>query len=635
MSWFATDGEIGTTSATRTLRRVVAAAVACLATAVMILSSISLLFGLPRPLIHIEWQDVSPAEQDALERRLRLATPTALADSRWAYEPLDFSPEMLLAIVEHESVADTGGIDRPALRLEDFGPLSPRRGGVFGDAPRWAAPVAKLLAYGLLAVAAVLLMLARATFTTGRRPSLQELRLAWLALRADPMGALTRCRSRVRRWIQRGVPVASAEAAGLFRIVFGLAVLLFVSTEPVNPALLASYDAAVAQGPYGAAVRWLGAHPSIVQGLGWWLYASGLLFIVGLCTFVSFACFVLGFLVWAAVFTLTTSTHAVAALGLTLVCLLPTRWGTAWSMDALLRRVLGRPRRTAADGQHGYVFWVPRLVFGLAFLAAAWSKVSGGPDWILNGTVKYHFISDLNQALVDWGPWLTQYHWVAVAMSGAAIAVEALVIAAAFSRSITHVLLLGAGALALLAGFALFQGVVWPGWWILLIAFLPWQLVGSVPRTSSQHRSLGLVQLVVVAMLIAQQFVASAFHIEARPLTSAYDMYSATYGSAEEYENASNLEYRVVVYDDGQARDLPDCFVDDRTAVLLPAAAAGGSDERDRFRSLIGPCVETEASFTAFGLEGDRRVYDWNTGRFETRRGLDVIGPFPADWLRP
>ena len=456
----------------------------------------------------------------------------------------------------------------------------------------------------------------------------------WRVFLANPVGLFTAWGTRALGWMQCGVPMASAEAAGLFRMVFGTAVLVYVATEPANPALLQSYEVSAAQGVYGAVVQWLSAYPAVSQGLGWWMKASGVLFIAGLFTTVSFACFALGFLVWAAMFTLTTSTHAVATLGLTLICLLPSRWGDAWSIDALLGRVLRRPRRPVCEGRYGYVFWIPRLVFGLAFLAAAWSKIGGDLGWILNGTVKYHFVSDLNQALVDWGPRLTESHWVAVAMSGTTVVVEAFVVTAALSQSVTLVLLCGAGALALLAGFALFQGVVWPGWWILLIGFLPWQRVGTSQRTASEGSPLSVTQLVVAVMLVAQQFVASAFHLEARPLISAYDMYSATYASAEEYENASNLVYRVVVYDEGQARDLPDCLVDDRMALLLPAAAAGGSEARERLRGFLGPCVEAATSFSTFALEGDRQVYDWQERRFEMRRRIDVIGPFQTDWLR-
>ena len=598
------------------------------------LSSIPILLGSPSPVIHVAWRDVGPVERNVLEQAFGLSAPKPVDDSRWAYEPLETSTEMLGAIVDHRSVADTGGINRRALTLTTPSPLSQRRGGLLPDAPAWAARIAKLVAYGLLAIAAAAFMLFRETLVYGRLRSPSTFRAARVAFLADPVGSFTAWGSRVLAWIQRGVPAASAEAAGLFRIVFGTAVVVLVATEPVSPALLQSYEASAAQGGYGAVVHWLGAYPAVSHGLSWWLNAFGALFIAGIATSVSFACFTVGFLVWAAIFTLTTSTHAVAVLGLTLVCLVPARWGDAWSIDALLGGVLTRPRRRVADGQYGYVFWVPRVVLGLAFLAAAWSKIGGGLGWILNGTVKYHFISDFSQALVDWGPRLTENHWVAVAMSGTAVAVEAVVVTAAFSRSMTHVLLCGAGALALLAGFALFQGVVWPAWWILLIAFLPWQRLGGSQRTVVGQSSLSVVQLVVVVILAAQQLVASAFHLEARPLTSAYDMYSATYESAEEYENASNLVYRVVVYDEGQTRDLPGCLVNDRMASLLPAAAAGASEERARLRSLLEPCVEAESSIPAFALEGDRRVYDWQARRFETRRRLDVIGPFSGDWLR-
>ena len=618
---------------TATSRRCLSWAAACAAVGMLVLSGIPMLFGSPRPLIQITWRDVGPAERHALERALQLAAPTPLGGAVWVYEAIDTSTEALRAIVTHQSVADTEGINRPTLTFASA--LSPRRGGLLGSAPAWAAGVAKLFAGALFGAAAAAFMLLRESLAHGHLVSPLRLRVAWAALLANPGVQLSAWSSRVRGWMQRGVPTGSAEATGLFRIVFGTAVLVFVAMEPANPALLDSYDAVAAEGAYGAMVRWIGTYPAVPQGLGMWLNASGVLFIAGVSTPVSFACFVLGFLVWAAIFTLTTSTHAVAVLGLTLICLLSARWGDAWSIDALLGRTLARPRRQTTDGQYGYVFWIPRLILGLAFLAAAWSKIAGGPGWILNGTVKYHFISDLDRALTDWGPLLTESHWVAVVMSGAAVAPEALVITAALSQSIAYILLCGAGALALLAGFALFQGVVWPAWWILLIAFLPWQRLSGSLRPAFERSSLSAFQFAVVVILVGHQFVASAFHLEARPLTSAYNMYSATYASPEDYEDSRNLVYRVVVYEDGQSRDLPGCLVDDRTAALLPAAAAGVSEERELLRSVVGPCVENETSITALALEGDRRVYNWNERRFEARLRLDVIGPFPADWLRP
>jgi len=597
----------------------------------LVLLAIPILFGSPRPVIHITWRDLGPGERLSLERAFQLSEPTPLSAARSAYEPLDTSTETLRAIVNHQAVEDTGGINRRALTLASSTPLSPRRGGLLADAPRWAAGVAKLFAYGLLVIAVAVLL-----FRISRVHlfSVEKARTSCLAFLNNPSASFAIWFVRVRSLIQRGLPAASAEAAGLFRIVFGIAVLVFLATEPANPELLRSPEAGAAEGPYGIIVHWLGANPYVAHWLESWLNISGVLFVGGLFTTLSYACFVLAFLVWSIIFTLTTSTHATAVLALTLVCLLPARWGDAWSIDALLARVLERPRRSTSEGQYGFVLWIPRLVLGLAFLAAAWSKVSGGLAWILNGTVKYHFISDLDQALVDWGPRLTESDWIAVVLSGAAVATEAVIITAAFSQSVIYAMLCGGGALFLLAGFALFQGVVWPAWWILLIAFIPWQCIGKSTRQIGGDASLSVAQLVVVGMLIVQQLIASGLHLEARPLTSAYDMYSATYGSKEEYEAASNLVYRVVMYDRGEIRDIPDCHVDDRTAALLPAAAAGVLGARERVRGLVGPCATAITSATTLALEGDRRVYNWAEGRFEIRFRVDIIGPFSVDWLR-
>jgi len=91
----------------------------------------------------------------------------------------------------------------------------------------------------------------------------------------------------------------------------------------------------------------------------------------------------------------------------------------------------------------------------------------------------------------------------------------------------------------------------------------------------------------------------------------------------------------VVVFDNGQPRELPDCVVDDRTAGLVAAAAAGASGEREQLKHLLGRCLQTDVSTATFALEGDREVYNWNTRRFTWKRRLDVIGPFPVAWLGP
>ena len=166
--------------------------------------------------------------------------------------------------------------------------------------------------------------------------------------------------------------------------------------------------------------------------------------------------------------------------------------------------------------------------------------------WILNGTVKYHFVSDLHQALVPWGPALTSNHAVAVGLSLAAVLIEAGIVTAVFAKSVSYRAACGLCSLALLAGFWLFQGVFWPGWWILLLGFLPWQWIRGDRGTAASGGSLTVIQGALVVALVFQQCYASWTRLEARPFMSAYDMYSTTYASPAAYEAASNLRYRVV-----------------------------------------------------------------------------------------
>jgi hypothetical protein len=458
-----------------------------------------------------------------------------------------------------------------------------------------------------------------------------------------PAGAVAAAPRLLRAEFYRGVPPVTPGAAGLFRIIFGAGVLAYIVATPLDLGVLQSYEVDAAGGLYGRVMRSLGAQPAIAQHLDRWLYVSGALFVAGVVTPLSYACFVAGFLLWASILTLTTSAHAVASIAIAMICLLAARWGDGLSVDALVRRLRrGHPWEATRSQRYGYAIWIPRLVLGVTFLAAAWSKVrGGGPDWVLNGTVKYHFATDFAHAMVPWGMDLAAHHWVAVMMSAGALVVESLAITAAFSRSSVYVLALGAGALALLAGFALFQGVLWWGWWILLVAFLPWQHVRvrwpwRRVSTPSMVPTFGLprLQAALVVLVLVQQAVASAFHIEARPMFSAYDMYSATYASIEEFEEAANLVYRVVLFDRSGAHDARECLLSERDAALFVAAHAGDAEARALLRPMLRRCVEREPEIRAVALEGDRAVFNWNARRLEPQRAVDVIGPFAADWLR-
>jgi hypothetical protein len=327
------------------------------------------------------------------------------------------------------------------------------------------------------------------------------------------------------------------------------------------------------------------------------------------------------------------SHHVMSVLLVTLVALLPVRWGDALSVDAWTFRRFGRGLSRPASRGYGFAIWLPTFVFGLAFAAAAWSKLREGTAWILNGTVKYHFVSDSEQALVPWGLAIVDSHALAVAMSGGAVAIELVVITAAFSRSPGYRAVCGLLALALLCGFALFQGVIWPAWWVLLLGFLPWHWYRAA-STASEPRRLAPVYLAIIVVLVVQQLYASWERVEARPMMSAYDMYSTTYADAAAYEEATNLVYRVVGVSPAGVLDLPDCTLDSASAEVFARAADGEPQARASMRSLIGGCVRSHPEVLEVRIEGDKRVFDWGTRRFVWKRALEQRGPVDASWLR-
>jgi hypothetical protein len=607
-------------------------AIACLVVSLAILAAIPVLFGSPSPIIRVTWRDISASERIELERRFQLTDPSELEDGSWGYAPPSASSNVLRALIGHEDVVRVDGINASTAQLDRSLPLSPRRGGWI-VAP-WMARGSRLAAYLLAFVGAVFLVM-----STLRSPILPPaVSDTFENVRSNPGAALRNLASYLGVLIRRGVPIATPQSVAVFRMAFGSCVLWYVTAKPLDTRLIQSYETETAGGLYGVAVRWMAGHPAIPASLDEWLLVCGGLFIAGVLTPISYACFVAGVLLWACVLTLNTSSHAVASLSITMVCLLAARWSDAWSIDAFARRILKKPESLASAQQYGYAIWIPRLVLGITFLAAAWSKVGNGLAWVLNGTVKYYWISDLDDALVTWGPRMTEAPAIAVLVSAIAVIVETVVVTAAFSRSASYVLLLGIAALSLLAGFALFQGVFWWGWWILAMSFLPWQHVRwpiRRPAVAAQQEHLGLTrfQTAVAVALLVQQYLMSSFHVEARPMLSAYDMYSATYANADEFERATNLVYRVTVFDGAERRPTT-CLLADHDAALLPLAERGDADARGRLRYLLSGCLPSGQPADAIAREGDRRVYDWQTRQFVWKRALDVLGPATVDWLR-
>lgn len=412
-------------------------------------------------------------------------------------------------------------------------------------------------------------------------------------------------------WIARRLPPVSPEAATLYRIVFGALVLAFFLTHPVDAGWLER--AAPESVLHRLALPVLDAIPAIADWVGLWIAVWAVVFIAGVITRTSFALLTVGALVWGVVYTMRLGAHSVGVLLLVLVCLLPARW----------------------RGGDRFAIWMPGFVLGTCLAAAAFAKIRlGGLAWITNGTVKYHFLTDSPDAPVDWGLRLAHYDGVAVLLSLGAIAIEALVVVGACTRRYVYRLAAGVATLGLLAGFALFQGLFWPAWWIVLISFLPWHRVRRTPDPTSQQgaseesawgpASAGPAQAVVVVAVVLQQLIASAARIELAPLVSAFDMYSATYASPADYESKAGMLYWVAAeFADGKT---------DSCRVSREDADAVAAGDAPRVARVLQNCFDTTARLVrAVSVEGTRRAVDWARWRLGDEVRVPLAGPFPMN----
>jgi hypothetical protein len=385
----------------------------------------------------------------------------------------------------------------------------------------------------------------------------------------------------------------------------------------------------------------------IVEFLTPWLLTMGVAFTIGFYTRFAYTLFVAGALIWAFLATVHDSTHPNSTLVLTLAALLPSRWGDALSVDRLLRRQAESDALNMPSGKsYGFSVWVPSLVFGIAFAAAAWAKLAGaGPGWILNGSVKYHFITDSFNAPVDWGLQLAGHPQLAVLASLGAIVVEALVITAAFTRNEWYRLGMGVAGLSLLVGFRLFMGVFWPGWWILLLGFAPWSWLtrhvrkagGSQRLTPEPRRSVrpldatapSVGQLAAITFVVSQQVVFSSMRIERAPMFTHYPMYSSTYASPAAFDAAVVPYYRIVLSTPRGRVELA-CNAPDDLVTDLRAALDGSSESAARVWREVRGCGSNLEDATDVTFEGDTRVFDWDRLAFKTERAAIVIGPLAS-----
>ena len=431
--------------------------------------ALELTFG-DRPVyVHVRWApSVDDAARERLEQQYRLLLPELREGRTFGYALADRSGDNVRSLVLDPSVEDTAQIHRTKFRVGYFAPRLP----YVTSRPWMPAGIEALVALcsltGLISIGLALLGVVAPARVRGRVLTLRD---AFL----DPLVAGRRAAARLVSWVVGRIPPASAESVAVFRMVLGTALLLYFLDHPVVGTWTANPQTRLAAPP---AVLWIfTALPWVAEWIRPWLVFWSVLFIVGAMSRTAFVMLTLGALAWGVLHTTQITYHTVCAPLMTLVFLTWSRWGDAWSVDAWLRR--DRPARSVTPQEYGYTMWMPSLILGVVFVAAAVAKLEeSGLAWILNGTVKYHFLSDSPDAMVDWSFWIGAHPWVAVFLSFSSIAIESVAIVGICSRAYRYRLAAGCAGLSLLIGFFLLHGFFWPLWWMMLLSFLPWHLIG-------------------------------------------------------------------------------------------------------------------------------------------------------------
>jgi hypothetical protein len=597
------------------------AAVALAGLAVLLAVGTRLLAGPRGATINVRWQaTIDESTRRVAEARLRLLDGRPIDAGTWRYDLIDPSGDNVRALVQDPAVADTHELNRQDFSVSETAVRTGRRlrfaagDTIVASADRTAivlTAVAALLAmFGIAGLAAT----PRSLGATITRPV------------GDVVAVLTRTAAPLFRWLQRGIPEIDAQTAGLFRIVFGLALLAFCIAKRVDASWLsATFDLEVEGEFHAGVLHWLRQHPAVVDLLTPWLLVTCAAFTAGLFTRTSYALFVAGMLVWSFVAISLDSTHPLGTFMLALVALLPSRWGDGLSFDAWRKTRVPEPGK-----HHGYSVWIPGLAFGVGMAAAAWAKILRGPEWVLNGTIKYFFVTDSVIAPFDWGLQLAAHPWLAILVSAGAVAIEGLAISAAFVRSDLYRLAIGIGAFGLLAGFWVFMGHFWPGWWILLLGFLPWarvgRLVGRLPSvlrgpgkpapTYVDRKPATAAQLALVVFVLGQQVVISTIKVERAPMFSHYPMYSGTYDSPEEYNARRPPRYHMLATTDKGVVTLP-CSPHEEFVRNFESALKGSPEARlsvwDALRSCTGDVPVRDVR-----LEGAVEAFDWERLEFRS-----------------
>ncbi len=581
----------------------------CVAAALAVVAGQSLLVQEGDPRINIRWRPgIADSQRAALERQLSLSPVEQLQGDTWRYQLHDTSARSIAAIVQHPDVEDTHHIDRADFDVAGDAPRDERRPGPLGQ--RWPAVAYLMSDYGP-SVLVVLALLA-----------------GGYAARPDVARAVSH---RTGAAVTRGIPSITPRTLAMFRLVFGLIAAYYVLDLPFPDKRVPPDPYRTDAFVYVAPVHWLAERPPLVRAGQAVATAALAIFAVGIAARPAYAVAMVGVTTWLLALTLRGGTHAYSVLLLPLLALLAVPWGDA---PPIYRFFGARPVETRPPSKrYGYAPWMLCFALGVALAGAAWAKVSEGPAWITNGTVRYHFVTDIDYATVDWGLKVATMPRLAVAMSAAAVAVEAATIVAAFVTLPLLRVALGLAAAGLLTGFYLFQGLLWPAWWILLLGFLPWQwLDRSAPATAPATRDVPRRwQLLCAIGLALQQVVTSTAEIELEPFGSQYDMYSDTHASPADYDSENPGTVRRIhgIEEGDRRRDLTDCAM--RIGGPMSEALIDPTlPVPERAAEVVACQPADEPPPKGFVVLEDQCRFNWEKGGFYCLYRDKVIATLPA-----
>ena len=438
-----------------------------------------------------------------------------------------------------------------------------------------------------------------------------------------------------------GIEPITPLAFAAFRTTFGLG-LLYVQVA-YEPFRAKAFDVRNPHGPL-ADTEWLYAMAmshtaaSIFQFVA---CAAAILFIAGVFARLAYVVVVSMMFINVQMILTRTGGHDWGLPIMTLIVMTIVPWNEAPSLWQLRRsrKAFAAPR--LASRVYGFAVWIPGLMMGLAFAAAAYAKVGGtGMRWITNGTVRYHFVEDGRNAPVTLGLWIATHERLSIALSFAAVLVEAIFILVVFARDWKTRLGFGLMGASLMAGFTLLQGVAWWPWRVLFLALLPWTLLRSAEDTTpgttsggsipSRPRDLTWAHATLVVSLVGVQIWASWKAVEMEPLISNYPMYANTWPSPEEFNRRqARTQFEVDGADisgriegaagDNLLRDMAAGHGDDASSRELVARDLPRFTER--YQRMYGD-VPHDVDVVVV-----QRPFDWQAGRYlpQTRERIGTV----------